>query len=385
MEEPLAVSASSSTHSADPRSSAFFAQLLDEQSTRVRSLQYGDTLDGMIMSITPNEVLVDISYKSEGVITSREMQTLTPTEREALVVGSTVLVFVVQSEDEQGRVVLSLDRARQELSWRNLQRIADEGGTIEATIVNYNKGGLLVNLDGVRGFIPTSQITGIGRGNEVQKQTDMARMVGNTVRLKIVEMSRQRNRLILSERQANAATRDQRKDVLLSEIAVNDIREGVVTSVCNFGVFVDIGGADGLVHLSELSWSRVQHPSDLFRVGDRTTVMVMSVDADHRRIALSIKRTLPEPWTNADTLFHANQIVSGTVTQSAPFGTFVRLADGIEGLIHISELNNTPAEQRPALQVGDSVTVRVVRVDVGRRRIGLSLQLEPERAPADES
>jgi len=171
----------------------------------------------------------------------------------------------------------------------------------------------------------------------------------------------------------------------LNEIAINDVREGVVTSVCDFGVFVDIGGADGLVHLSELSWSRVRHPSDLFHVGDRTTVMVMSVDADHRRIALSIKRTLPEPWSNADTLFQANQVVTGTVTQSATFGTFVRLAEGIEGLIHISELNNTPAEQRPALTVGDSVTVRIVRVDVGRRRIGLSLQLTPESAPAEDS
>lgn len=385
MEEPLAVSASSSSHSSDPRSSAFFAQLLDEQHALVRSLQYGDTLDGVIMAIRPDQILIDISHKSEGVVTSREMQTLTSDERDALVVGGTVLVFVVQAEDDQGRVVLSLDRARQELSWRNLQRIADEAGTIEATIVNYNKGGLLVNLDGVRGFIPTSQISGIGRGSEAQKQTDMARMVGNTVRLKIVEMSRQRNRLILSERQANVATRDQRKDVLLGEITVNDTREGVVTSVCDFGVFVDIGGADGLVHLSELSWSRVRHPSDLFRVGDRTTVMVMSVDANHRRIALSIKRTQPEPWSNADTLFHANQVISGMITQVADFGIFVRLADGIEGLIHISELNNTPAEQRPALDVGENITVRVVRVDVGRRRIGLSLQLEHESTPAGES
>ncbi len=385
MEEPLAVSASSNNLPTDSRSSDFFAQLLDEHSTRVRSLQYGDTFDGIIMAHRPDEILVDINHKSEGIITPREMHTLTPSERDALVVGSTVLVFVVQPEDEQGRVVLSLDRARQELSWRNLQRISDEGGTIEAVIVNYNKGGLLVNLDGVRGFIPTSQITGVGRGNEAQKQMDMARMVGNSVRLKIVEMSRQRNRLILSERQANAATRDQRKDVLLTEIAVNDVREGVVTSVCDFGMFVDIGGADGLVHLSELSWSRVRHPSDLYRVGDRATVMVMSVDTDHRRIALSVKRTLPEPWSNADTLFHANQIITGTVTQSAPFGIFVRVADGIEGLIHISELNNTPADQRPDLTVGVEVSVRVVRVDVGRRRIGLSLRLEPDGSADEES
>jgi small subunit ribosomal protein S1 len=334
------------------------------------------------MARSPDEVLIDVGHKSEGVVSSREMQSLTAAERDALTVGRTVLTFVVQAEDEQGRVVLSLDRARQELSWRNLQQLADAGTPIEAVVVNYNKGGLLVNLDGVRGFIPTSQISGIGRGTDIQKQTEMARMIGSTLRLKVVEMSRQRNRLILSERQANLASRDQRKDVLLSEIKVNDVREGAITSVCDFGVFVDVGGADGLVHLSELSWSRVRHPNDLYKVGDRVTVMVMSIDADHRRIALSIKRTLTEPWGAVEAQFAVDQVVTGVVTQIAPFGAFVRLTDGIEGLIHVSELNNKQNEPRPALTSGDEVTVRVVRIDVARRRIGLSLQTTPDGDPS---
>jgi small subunit ribosomal protein S1 len=387
MEEPLAVSASSASIAntfltADTHSPEFFAQLLAEQGSLLRSLTHGDTLDGVIMSRSGDEILIDIGHKSEGVVSNREMQSLTPAERDALTVGQTLLTFVVQAEDEQGRVVLSLDRARQELSWRNLQQLADTGTPIEAVVVNYNKGGLLVNLDGVRGFIPTSQISGIGRGTDSQKQIEMARMIGSTLLLKVVEMSRQRNRLILSERQANMASRDQRKDVLLSEIKVNDIREGAITSVCDFGVFVDVGGADGLVHLSELSWSRVRHPNDLYKVGDRVTVMVLSIDVDHRRIALSIKRTLTEPWGGVEAQFAVDQVITGVVTQIAPFGTFVRLAEGIEGLIHVSELNSKQNASRPVLTSGEEVAVRVVRIDVARRRIGLSLQTTPDGDPS---
>jgi small subunit ribosomal protein S1 len=292
------------------------------------------------------------------------------------------LVYVMQPEDDQGRVSLSLDRARQERSWRKLQQVADDGVVLETKVINFNKGGLLVNLDGVRGFIPTSQVSGIGRGNEVQKQADMARMIGSTVRLKIVEMSRARNRLILSERQANAESRDSRKGALLSEIAVNDVREGTVTSVCDFGIFVDIGGADGLVHLSELSWSRVRHPSDAYKVGDSTKVMILNIDTEHRRIALSIKRTQTEPWAAVAEAFSVNQVVQGTVTQIAPFGAFVRMSEGVEGLIHSSELTGAAVA---AVSEGAAVTVRIIRVDIPRRRIALSLQITPDAPVPDAS
>lgn len=361
----------------DIRSKEFFAALLEETSGSLRSLKHGDTMDGVILAIHDHEIVVDIGAKSEGVVLARDMHTLNEEERAALLVGATVLVYVIQPEDDQGRVALSLDRARQERSWRNLQQFADDGTIIETKIVNYNKGGLLVNLDGVRGFIPTSQVSGIGRGNEVQKQADMARMIGSTVRLKIVEMSRARNRLILSERQANAESRDSRKGALLSEIAVNDIREGTVTSVCDFGIFVDIGGADGLVHLSELSWSRVRHPSDVYKVGDTCKVMILNIDAEHRRIALSIKRTQTEPWMAVAEQYSVNQVLDGTVTQIAPFGAFVRLAEGVEGLIHSSELTG---DALAAVSEGAPVSVRVIRIDVPRRRIALSLHTTPDAA-----
>jgi len=384
MEETHAVTTSTSAGEStqDFRSKEFFASLLDEQSEKLRSLKHGDTMDGIILAVHEHELVIDIGAKSEGVVLGRDMHTLTDEERADVVVGATVLVYVMQPEDDQGRVSLSLDRARQERSWRKLQQVADDGVVLETKIINFNKGGLLVNLDGVRGFIPTSQVSGIGRGNEVQKQADMARMIGSTVRLKIVEMSRARNRLILSERQANAESRDSRKGALLSEIAVNDVREGTVTSVCDFGIFVDIGGADGLVHLSELSWSRVRHPSDAYKVGDSTKVMILNIDTEHRRIALSIKRTQTEPWAAVAEAFSVNQVVQGTVTQIAPFGAFVRMSEGVEGLIHSSELTGAAVA---AVSEGATVTVRIIRVDIPRRRIALSLQITPDAPVPDAS
>ena len=384
MEETHAVTTSTSAGEStlDIRSQELFASLLNEQSEKLRSLKHGDTMDGIILAVHEHELVIDIGAKSEGVVLARDMHTLTDEERSGIVVGATVLVYVMQPEDDQGRVSLSLDRARQERSWRKLQQVADDGVVLETKVINFNKGGLLVNLDGVRGFIPTSQVSGIGRGNEVQKQADMARMIGSTVRLKIVEMSRARNRLILSERQANAESRDSRKGALLSEIAVNDIREGTVTSVCDFGIFVDIGGADGLVHLSELSWSRVRHPSDAYKVGDSTKVMILNIDTEHRRIALSIKRTQTEPWAAVAEAFSVNQVVQGTVTQIAPFGAFVRMSEGVEGLIHSSELTGDAVA---AVSEGAAVTVRIIRVDIPRRRIALSLQITPDAPVPDAS
>src|SRR5690606_6347063 len=192
---------------------------------------------------------------------------------------------------------LSIDRARQEKSWRNLQERYENNEVIEAEVVNYNKGGLLVNLDGVRGFVPASQVTEISGGDDAQKQADMARLIGRKLSLKIIEINRNRNRLILSERQALQERRDEMKEKLIEELTEGEIRRGRVSSICDFGAFVDVGGADGLVHLSELFWSRVKHPSEVLSVGDEVDVYVLGINPDERKIALSIKRTQPEPWS----------------------------------------------------------------------------------------
>lgn len=359
-------------------------QFLADPTHDYRNLQYGDTVDGVIMRIDRDEILVDIGSKSEGVVQSREMQSLTSEDRAALKPGDELLVFVVQSEDREGRAVLSVDKARQEKSWRRLQQVHEAGETIEAKVINYNKGGLLVNLDGVRGFVPASQVSSIGRGTETQKQSDMARLVNTHLTLKIIEINRTRNRLILSERQAMQELREGRKGELLSSLKEGDIRSGVVTSVCDFGAFIDIGGADGLVHLSEISWSRVKHPNEVLKVGDKVQVYILSIDNERKRIALSIKRTQSEPWANVGEQYNLGQIVEGTITQLASFGAFARIEDGVEGLIHVSEIGDGQAQHaRDVLKEGDKVTVRIIRIDPIRRRMGLSMRLEGELPAAE--
>lgn len=345
-------------------------------------LQYGETLDGTIMRIDKEGILVDIGAKSEGIVPMREMQSLTPDDRTALQLGDHVLVFVIQAENQEGHAVLSIDKARQEKSWRTLQEVHQKGETIEADVVNYNKGGLLVNLNGVRGFVPASQVDGIARTSEAQKQSDMARMIGQTLTLKVIEINRDRNRLILSERQATLDAREEKKEELLASLQEGHIYTGTISSICDFGAFVDVGGADGLVHLSELSWGRVNHPSEILQVGQEVRVHILSIDNERKRIALSLKRTRSEPWTTVSERYQLGQIVEGTITQLAPFGAFACLEEGIEGLIHLSEMGEGNIQHpRDVLQEDDVVQVRIIRIDPSRKRMGLSLRLNPEPDP----
>lgn len=361
-------------------------QFLLDPAHDYRNLQYGDAVDGTIVRVEKDEVLVDIGSKAEGVVPSREMQSLLPEDRAALRVGDELLVFVVQTEDKEGRAVLSIDKARQEKSWRRLQQSHESGEVIEAKVVNYNKGGLLVNLDGVRGFVPSSQVSGISRGPETQKQSDMARMVNQSLTLKVIEINRNRNRLILSERQAAQEVREGRKEELLSSLKEGQVRSGTVSSVCDFGAFVDIGGADGLVHLSELSWSRVKHPSEVVKVGDSVQVQILTIDNDRKRIALSLKRTQPEPWTTIHERYQLGQIVQGTITQLASFGAFARIEDGIEGLIHVSEIGDGRLQHpRDAVKEGDVLQARIIRIDPVRKRMGLSLRTAQDEGDGEGS
>jgi small subunit ribosomal protein S1 len=354
---------------------ALMEQFLEDPSRNYYNLQYGDTLDGIIMHVDRDEILIDIGSKSEGVVPAKEMSSLLPEEREELRVGDEILVFVVQSEDKEGRAVLSLDKARQEKSWRRLQQQFEAGEVLQAKVINYNKGGLLVNLDGVRGFVPASQVSGISRGPDAQKQSDMARLVGSSLSLKTIEINRNRNRLILSERQAVQEVREARKDEIIENLKEGDVRTGTVTSITDFGAFVDIGGADGLVHLSELSWSRVKHPAEILKVGDKVQVYVLNIDNDRKRIALSIKRTQEEPWSTISGRYQLGQLVDATITQLASFGAFARLEDGVEGLIHVSEMGDGRIQHpRELVAEGDTVPVRIIRIDPARKRIGLSMR-----------
>jgi small subunit ribosomal protein S1 len=350
-------------------------QFLNDPAHDYKTLSYGQVMEGEVMFADRDEILVDIGSKSEGIIPSREFSTLTDEEKAAISVGDTILVFVVQAENQEGQAVLSIDRARQEKSWRLLQEQHEAAETIMAEVTNYNKGGLLVNLDGVRGFVPASQVTEIRGGDDGTKQADMARLIGTSLPLKIIEINRHRNRLILSERQAVQEKRDSMKERLIEELTEGETRSGRVTSICDFGAFVDVGGADGLVHLSELSWSRVKHPSEVLSVGEEVDVYVLGINADEKKIALSIKRTQPEPWSQVATKYEVGQLVRSTVTQLANFGAFARIEDGIEGLIHVSELSEQRiGHPRQVVAEGQDLILRIIRIDPQRRRMGLSLR-----------
>ncbi len=355
--------------------SSLMEQFLSDPSHDYKSLKYGDVMDGIIMHVDRDELLVDIGSKSEGIIPAREYSSLSQDEKSALTIGDRVLVFVVQPENQEGHAVVSIDRARQEKSWRRLQEIFEANEVIEAEVTNYNKGGLLVNLDGVRGFVPASQVTEIRGGDEASKQADMARLIGTTLPLKVIEINRHRNRLILSERQAVQERRDVMKERLIEELREGEVRRGRVSSICDFGAFVDIGGADGLVHLSELSWSRVRHPSEVLKVGQEVDVYVLGINAQEKKIALSIKRTQAEPWSRVAANYEVGQLVRGTVTQLANFGAFARIEDGIEGLIHVSELvDDRVTHPKQVVNEGQDLLLRIIRIDPQRRRMGLSLR-----------
>jgi len=352
------------------------AQLLESSSTEYKTLRRNEVLDGTIMGFDRDGLLIDVGSKSEGVVPSGEMSSLSEEERQALDQGSPVLVSVVDAnENNEGHIVLSIDRARAERSWRDLQKQLDSGEVVEAPVVGYNKGGLLVELGGVRGFVPASQVSQLTGGGEEQRQAELAAYGGRTIAMKVIEVNRRRNRLILSERQATQERRESRKERLLEELTDGQIILGTVTSLADFGAFVDVGGADGLIHLSELSWSRVNHPRDVLKAGDKVTVMVLNVDREHRKIALSAKKTQPEPWSTALDRYEVGQTVTGVVTQVAPFGAFVRLEDGIEGLVHVSELSDQHVSSPGAVvKDGDSLRLKVIRIDTQRKRIGLSLR-----------
>ncbi len=351
--------------------------LLEAHGHGYRTLKRGDIIEGVVVRIDRDEVLVDIGSKSEGAIPAHEMRDAHGNPTETLHVGDTILVYVLQPENQDGHVVLSLNRAQVEKGWRVAQKQFEDGQIIEAEVIEYNKGGLIANVEGVRGFVPLSQIVDLRAlsGTEESVEERLRSMRGKRMFLKVIELNRRRNRLILSERAALQERRAIQKERLLAELKEGDVRHGRVSSLCDFGAFVDLGGADGLVHLSELSWGQVTHPSQLLKVGQEVDTMVVGVDRENKKIALSIKRLQPEPWTGVEQRYQVGQIVTGRITKLASFGAFARIEDGVEGLIHISELSDERiAHPKSVVKEGDEVSLRIIRIDAARHRLGLSLK-----------
>jgi small subunit ribosomal protein S1 len=348
----------------------------------------GEIREGVIARVTPNEILVDVGAKSEGVITGRELDALDPAARKALAMGQTVLVYVLDPEDRNGNIVLSLARAREEQDWRDAEALLASQDAYAGTVAGFNKGGLIVKLGNVRGFVPASQL-GPARRRRSEGETPeqkWARMVGEPVQVKVIEVDRGRNRLILSERAAAKESREAQKERLLAEIKPGDVRKGYVISLAEFGAFVDIGGADGLVHLSELSWKHVTHPNEVLKIGQEVEVVVLNVEHERKRIGLSLKRREDDPWTVIQKKYQIGQLINGTVTKLAKFGAFARIEgeDEIEGLIHVSELSDGHIEHpRESVNEGQTLTLRVIKIDADKRRIGLSLKRVASSAYAD--
>ncbi|MBC8444568.1 MAG: S1 RNA-binding domain-containing protein [Chloroflexi bacterium] len=343
----------------------------------VQNLRRGQILEGVIVQVRPSEILVDVGAKSEGVIWKRELDRMGPEDLEDMGEGQTVLVYVVTPEDRNGNPVLSLSRAQAERDWRDAEKIFESGEIFEGIVAGFNKGGLIVRMGKVRGFVPASQIVSLkGRARDTEAESPLAQLVGQDMQFKVIEIDRGRNRLILSERAAMREWRKQHKEKLLAELQEGDTRTGEVISICDFGAFVDLGGADGLVHLSELSWRRVSHPSEVLKVGDEVEVYVLNVDRERRRIGLSLKRLEGDPWSTIGDRYHTGQLVEGTITKLVKFGAFARIFDDdIEGLIHLSELSDERiTHPREAVQEGDVRTLRIIRIDPDQRRIGLSLK-----------
>jgi small subunit ribosomal protein S1 len=350
----------------------------------VPKLRPGDIRDGVIVSISPGEIFVDIHYKADAVVDSRELEHLEHGFLSSLTVGDPVVAYVIQPEDRDGNVVISLQRAQQEQDWRQADELLKSQDVFDGVVTGYNRGGVIVKVGKVRGFVPASQLSGRW---QAQQDTDSdpeerwAKLVGQKMRLKVVELDRQRNRLILSERAAARDWRQGQKDRLLSELKKGDVLTGIVTSLAAFGAFVDLGGADGLIHLSEIAWHRVEHPAEVLHVGQEVQVYVIGVDEEKKRIALSLRRLSPEPWSVIAQTYSVGQVVTARITKLTNFGAFAKVDDTIEGLIHISELADYRiGHPKEVVHEGDEVQVRVIRIDPERRRIGLSL-----RQAADEA
>lgn len=364
-------------------------QLLDQMG-EMKSARRGDIVEGAVMRADASDGLfVNIGQKSEAHVPLNEMRTM-ETDDVSSLEGSSIIAMVVRPESGDNQAILSVDRAVGEQGWRSLEKAMESGEVIEGNIAGFNRGGSIVEVEGVQGFVPMSQLVSVPRERfrlyqeegaslpqEEQQsiQAAQAAELGRSIQMKVLEVNRSRNRAIFSERQAVQESRDALKAKLIAELSEGEVRMGRVTGISSFGAFVDIGGADGLIHISELSWSMVNSPEEVVRVGQEVDVYVLRVDAENMKIALSLRRLQPEPWETIQDRHNIGDVVDATVTKLTNFGAFARVEDSIEGLIHISELSaRMISHPREVVREGDDVRVKILRIEPERRRLGLSLK-----------
>ncbi len=368
-------------------------ELVRAMEASLRDFKDGDIMEGVVVKIDRDEILLDIGYKSEGVIPSKELSIRHDVDPNEIVkVGDRIEALVLQKEDKEGRLILSKKRAQYERAWGRIEETMASGQTIKGPVIEVVKGGLILDI-GLRGFLPASLV-------DLRRVRDLQPYIGTELECKIIELDRNRNNVVLSRRAFLEESQSEGRKKFLENLEKGERRKGTVSSIVNFGAFVDLGGVDGLVHVSELSWKHVDHPSEVVTVGQEVEVQVLDVELDRERVSLSLKATQEDPWKEFERLHKAGEVIAGQVTKLVPFGAFVRVAQGIEGLVHISELSHEHVDTpESVLSVGDEVQVKVVDVDVSRRRVSLSMRQvtpapaktteievepeQPERAPAE--
>jgi small subunit ribosomal protein S1 len=332
----------------------------------------GDIVKGTVVKVDRDEVLLDIGFKSEGVIPARELSIRHDLDPHDIVsVGDQIEALVLQKEDKEGRLILSKKRAQYERAWGDIERIKESNGVVKGPVIEVVKGGLILDI-GLRGFLPASLV-------ELRRVRDLQPYIGRVIEAKIIELDKNRNNVVLSRRAWLEETQREQRGEFLVNLKPGEVRKGVVSSVVNFGAFVDLGGMDGLVHVSELSWKHVDHPSSVVQVGDEVTVQVLDVDLDKERISLSLKATQVDPWQDFATNHRVGELVYGRITKLVPFGAFVQVGDGIEGLVHISEMASHHVDlPEQVVTPGEELWVKIIDIDLQRRRISLSIKQAAE-------
>jgi small subunit ribosomal protein S1 len=334
----------------------------------VLEFKEGDIVEGTVVNVDQDGAMLDIGYKSEGLIPTEELSIRKNVDpKDVVKVGDRVEALVLNKEDDEGRLILSKKRAQYERAWGRIQQITDSGETVTGTVIEVVKGGLIVDI-GLRGFLPASLV-------DLRRVRDLDPFIGTDIEAKVIELDRNRNNVVLSRRAYLEEEQAEQRTAFLDGLAEGEVKEGTVSSVVNFGAFVDLGGMDGLVHVSELSWQHVNHPSEVVKVGDKVTVKVLEVDLDRERISLSIRQTLEDPWVIFEREHEVGQVVEGTVIKTVPFGAFVSVTDGVEGLVHVSEIAVHRVESPELeLSIGQKVTAKITELDDERRRVSLSIK-----------
>jgi small subunit ribosomal protein S1 len=350
-----------------------FAALLEE-SLAGSQLERGDIVSGTVLSIDGQGLIVDVGWKQDGIVTRNDIERMgmSPSDFE---LESEIDVAIVRLNDKEGNLILSASQARQNEDWKKAEVIMNTEEAWRGEITDANKGGLIMPFGHLRGFIPASHVVDLPRGlSEDDRLTYLQKLVGEEIAVKVIEVNRKRRRLVFSQRDAEQENRSARKEALLEELAEGNTRKGVVSGLCDFGAFVDLGGADGLIHISELAWHRVRHPGEVVTIGDKVEVYILHLDDAGKRIGLSLKRLQPNPWALVDEMYHIGQLVEGTISRVEPFGAFISLEPGIEALLHVSQMSSNPEEDPIRhLYDGQKLLMRIISIESDKQRLGLSL------------